>query len=269
MHNRQLETETQLKEMQVNTNQLGILWLGQSGYVFKDSSGDYLAADPYLTETISQGYPPYIHSRLVPPGLSPEANIPYRAVLLTHAHQDHLDPNTVVQLYLAGHSFVGPSEVLKRLNSLGVSDENLTLAKGTLQLGSYRVTPCKAVHSCETCGYIIQSGQITVYLSADTCLYAEVAAVGKQYDLDLAFLCINGQAGNMDCQSAAYAARLLSPRVAIPNHYGMYADSTAEPDKFAAHLHRQASQVFAVQLEPGVPFVYGKDGQTDIGIQDH
>ena len=70
-----------------------IRFLGQSGYVLQ--SGDTkIIIDPYLSDSVSRlaGRP-----RLLPIPIEPE-EISCDAVICTHDHADHLDPDTVSRI---------------------------------------------------------------------------------------------------------------------------------------------------------------------------
>ena len=67
-----------------------IRFLGQSGYVLKTGSSEIII-DPYLSDSVNRvaGRP-----RLLPIPINP-SGISCNAVICTHDHLDHLDPDTV------------------------------------------------------------------------------------------------------------------------------------------------------------------------------
>jgi L-ascorbate metabolism protein UlaG (beta-lactamase superfamily) len=68
-------------------------------------------------------------------------------------------------------------------------------------------------------------------------------------------VCINGKLGNMTAAEAARLAAALRPRVAIPMHYGMFADNTADPQEFVRLAQAHAPQSAVVLLALGEPFL--------------
>ena len=54
--------------------------------------------------------------------------------------------------------------------------------------------------------------------------------------IDVMFVCINGRLGNMDYREAAKLAKALPCRVVVPNHYGMFAENTVDPDLFVNEM---------------------------------
>ncbi|HOK00194.1 MAG TPA: MBL fold metallo-hydrolase [Termitinemataceae bacterium] len=76
---------------------LGIWFLGQNSFIFKDSQSFTVAIDPYLsdycaTRGIVPG--PTEKSRKFPPPVLPE-ELAVDLILLTHSHCDHADPETL------------------------------------------------------------------------------------------------------------------------------------------------------------------------------
>src|SRR5262245_39201748 len=66
-------------------------WLGQAGYILRASQMT-VAIDPYLTDSAAAKAPEF--TRLFPPPIAPE-ELRVDVVLITHAHLDHLDPETI------------------------------------------------------------------------------------------------------------------------------------------------------------------------------
>ena len=69
-------------------------------------------------------------------------------------------------------------------------------------------------------------------------------------------VCINGKMGNMDIDEAVKLTRCLRPKVVIPNHYGMFADNTADPFQFRARLLSTGAESTCVILKIGEKYVY-------------
>lgn len=245
----------EIKESAIKPGSLGIWWLGQSGYALKNSSGEILYIDPYLTDTISAGYRPYIHARLIPPVVEPDADLDILGVLLTHDHQDHMDPNTVVILAEKENiRLAGSPEVCQKMNDILDIPKSKVMemqpGKTTI-LGSFEVIPVKAVHSGGALGYVLRIEGLTLYFSGDTVLFYSMREIGSSHPLDAAFLCFNGQAGNMDIRAALHAIRLLGVKTVIPSHYGMYADNTAEPERLEYQIKKHLPGVSCRILQPG------------------
>ena len=50
------------------------------------------------------------------------------------------------------------------------------------------------------------------------------------------FICINGRLGNMNVEDAVKLTKILSPRVGVPTHYGMFESNTEDPRKYLREL---------------------------------
>ena len=193
---------------------MGLWWLGQSSYALKNSAGEIIYIDPYLTDVISPlSY--IMHTRLIAPVVAPDAGVDVLAVLITHDHLDHLDPNSAVMLAAnAKTTFYGSGDVVHKL--VDVLDvlrlvSSRSLKSPNFEVGHYTIHTTKAVHGGGAVGYVIDVDGVTLYFSGDTVLFYSMRDIGAAHDIDVAFFCINGQAGNMDILSALHACQPDKP----------------------------------------------------------
>ena len=82
---------------------------------------------------------------------------------------------------------------------------------------------------------ILRHEGLTFYFSGDTEYDAELEKL-KSFDIDVMFICINGKLGNMNVDDAARLTRILSPRVGIPTHYGMFESNTEDPQEYVSRV---------------------------------
>jgi L-ascorbate metabolism protein UlaG (beta-lactamase superfamily) len=152
------------------------------------------------------------------------------AVLISHAHHDHLDLPSLKRL---GHSVPvvvprGLGRLLQGRKSVMevVEDEELSFGPVTVRAthadhdGRRRPWRIEAA----PLGFII-SGSRRIYFAGDTDLFPGMA--GLIPNLDLALIPIWGWGatlgdGHLDPRRAADALRLLRPRIAVPIHWGTY-----------------------------------------------
>ncbi|NJP41548.1 MBL fold metallo-hydrolase [Oscillospiraceae bacterium HV4-5-C5C] len=200
-------------------------WLGQSGYELQTDSSTLLL-DPYLSDSVNRkaGRP-----RLLPIPLKP-AEVWADAVICTHNHLDHLDPDSIVQMP-ADLQFMTTAEGAQKLHELGRRRVLILRPGDCITLGEWTIHAVYARHSVEAFGVVIQACGLTLYFSGDTLFDPRLAEV-KQFKPDYAFICINGKLGNMKVEEAACLAQLIGARVSIPNHYGMFASNTEDPRRF-------------------------------------
>ena len=155
------------------------------------------------------------------------------AVLISHAHHDHLHLRSL-RLLDRSTRIVAPKGVgwlvkLGRFRSIEEVDEG-----DIVEIGSLRVRATHAEHSgtrqpgwlkAPALGYAVEGSQ-RIYFAGDTDLFEGMA--GLVPDLDVALLPIwgwgpsLGRGLHLDPHKAAEALALLEPRIAIPIHWGTY-----------------------------------------------
>jgi len=219
-----------------------ITWLGQSGYLL-ESAGRRLVLDPYFGDAVErlQGL-----RRLVPPPCT-AAELRPDALLITHDHLDHFDEETVAAIMQGTPAcrLIGPASVMRHAEKLGLPAARLTpLASGaTVTACGFAITATPARHSdAAAVGLLVESGALLLWFSGDTLYAPELAMqirVLAHRAPDLACVCINGKLGNMNLDEAVTLMSELQPRVAVPAHYGMFAENTADPVAFVAACQRR------------------------------
>ncbi len=216
---------------------LAITWLGQAGYIV-ELAGQRLAIDPYLSDSVSRLVPDY--RRLYPPPVEPW-DLAADAALFTHDHLDHLDPDTVVNLR-PWPTLIGPRNVCRHLRALGAPTRQIVQVdagdeivwQGIAIRATFTIPNEEAV--LDSAGFLLSvGGQAQLYHSGDTAYHPFLHYLGK-YRPQVALLCINGKMGNMGYAEAAELARALAPRLAIPNHYDLFALNSEDPERFREAL---------------------------------
>src|SRR4051794_2677032 len=194
---------------------LRITWLGHSTVLF-ELDGKRIVTDPVLGRRVAHLWR---HSTPVPPLGHLDA------VLISHAHHDHLDVRSLRRLAPGTRIFApAGSAGLLRKKHLGVVEE---VAVGDLlQLGPVTVTALPARHATKrsplgqestAVGFRVEGSSSAVFFG-DTDLFEGMSDMSPS---DVALLPVRGWgptigAGHMNPERAARAAALLRPRVAIP-----------------------------------------------------
>lgn len=220
-----------------------IKFLGQSGYIIKTEKAEIMI-DPYLSDSVNRvaGRP-----RTLPIPINPQ-NISCEAVICTHNHLDHLDPDTVTQINNE-QFFITTNEGKTELNRLGKDHvASLNIGESTI-VGDIEITAVFADHTVEAFGLIVKAENKTLYFSGDT-LYNEKLFDIAKYHPDITFICINGRLGNMNVKEALMTAKKIGAKINIPNHYDMFASNSEDPCAFT----NQIENGFIMEFNKGMMF---------------
>ena len=236
----------------------GVTYVGHST-VLVELNGTRVLTDPVLRDRIAHIW------RIAP---SPPADTVegLDAVLISHAHHDHLDMPSLRRVP-PEVPVIAPPGCAARVRRTG--HEVIEVVPGTrVTVGGTDVLAIPAEHEgrrlptdsrLETVGFVIGS---RVAFFGDTDLFDGMADLAG--DLDVALLPIWGWGprvgpGHLNPERAARAAALLRPRVAVPIHWGTLARPLvwwrAEPampaHQFAEKVAEHAPGVAVHVLAPG------------------
>jgi L-ascorbate metabolism protein UlaG (beta-lactamase superfamily) len=194
------------------------------------------------------------------------------ALLISHAHHDHLDLPSLRRLSCRGPVFVPRSSgrILRRRGIAGVVE---VTAGDRVPVGDILIEAFPALHDGRryplgharpALGYVLE-GPPNVYFAGDTDLFPEMEALAGR--VDVAVLPVAGwgprlPAGHLDPARAARAVALIRPRVAVPIHWGTFsviwarqaADPYAPVHAFAEAVAGIAPEVEVRILAPGEQF---------------
>ena len=206
-----------------------IKFLGQSGYIIK-SNNSQIIIDPYLSDSVNRAAG---RARMLPIPLNPN-EISCDAVICTHNHLDHLDPDTVSKIP-TGQFFITTNEGKGTLAALGINNVAALNIGDSIKVGDFEITAVFADHTVEAFGLIIRAENKTLYFSGDT-LYNEKLFEISKYKPDITFICINGRLGNMNIKEAIVTAEKIGAEINIPNHYDMFESNSENPRLFSENI---------------------------------
>jgi L-ascorbate metabolism protein UlaG (beta-lactamase superfamily) len=189
----------------------------------------------------------YIDPWGVPEG-APEAD----AIFITHAHDDHFQPEEIERLSRKDTQIVAPRDIAADL-----SGNVQAVAPGdTIEAGGIKGEAVPAYNIKEErldmhpksngwVGYLLQLGDATYYHAGDTDHLNELETLVPQ----VAFVPIGGTY-TMDPSEAAGLIRTMSPQLAVPMHYGYIVGTPADAERFS----QEAEPVKVEILTPQEPF---------------
>jgi len=235
-----------------------LTWLGHATVTI-ELGGTVLLTDPVLRTRVA-------HLRRYAPTPAPPSRVD--AILVSHAHRDHLDLPSLRLLDSRAPVVAAPGAV-RALRRSGREVHELAPGQA-LEVGSVRVVAVPAIHDgrrsplsrpAAAVGYLVE-GARSVYFAGDTERFDQMADLRR---VDVALLPIWGWGprlgpGHMDPEEAARATAELRPGVVVPIHWGTFrplasrarSDQVRDPARrFAARMSELAPDVEVRVLAPG------------------
>ena len=203
------------------TDHYGELYVTPIGHasLYIEYKGECIAVDPY--------------SEVADFSTLPEAT----AILLTHDHYDHYDPDAIRAIATPRTTFIAPPIVADLLRRDGFTQPVITLSNGEAAEygGTIRIEAVEAYNLVRERapgqpfhpkgagnGYILTLDGKRIYIAGDTEDTPEVLAL---HDIDAAFLPVN-QPYTMTVDQAVRVVKAIRPRIFYPYHYGEVEEKT-------------------------------------------
>ena len=192
------------------------------------------------------------HRRMRPPPVLPHDLPRPDLVLVTHAHTDHMDPDTLgpIAARFPDVPFVVPAarEEIAR-SRIGATARLILADAGDVltPLRGLRIAVLPAAHETRETdaqgrhvflGYGIAAGGVTLYHSGDCVPFDGLADALRALGPDITLLPVNGRdaarlgagiPGNFTLAEAIDLARQAGAAFLIPHHFGMFAFNTCDP----------------------------------------
>jgi L-ascorbate metabolism protein UlaG (beta-lactamase superfamily) len=248
-----LQDDAFLADVEAHRQGLALWWLGQSGWLVM-CHGKGLLIDPYLSDSLTAKYASSDkpHVRITGRVVDPARLTGILAATSSHNHTDHLDAETLLPVWAANPQMVMVVAEANRAfaaRRLGRPESAFHAidAGDSLCLGPYTLYGIRSAHehiAPEFIGLVIEAAGCRIYHPGDCVLYDGLAESLLPFHIDLALLPINGSlaerrvAGNFWGREAAWLARQINARLAVPMHYGMFEFNTVTPDEFVEHCAR-------------------------------
>jgi len=226
-------------------NGIKITWLGHATFRIETPGGKTVLIDPWVA-----GNPK------CPDKEKNLAKVDF--MLCTHGHGDHIgDAVEIAKKH--DPMVVGMPELCGWLESKGVKRVSGMNKGGTQTVGDIKVSMVHAEHSSgiedgvqmiyggEAAGFVIEfSNGVRIYHAGDTCVFGDMAIIREIYAPEICLLPI-GDHYTMGPREAAYACKLLKPKMVVPMHYGTFPVLTGTPAEF----RKLVPDVDVREMKPG------------------
>ncbi|MEA3223419.1 MAG: metal-dependent hydrolase [Thermodesulfobacteriota bacterium] len=247
----------------IRDGKVGIEWLGHGSFLFISCKGKKILFDPWIST-------------------NPKCPGKYRKemafssvdfILWTHGHVDHFMLSDAKELIAAYNpKVVAPWELSFFIKAQIPKADCQTFTLGnkgaTADFDGIKITMVEAFHSAgaqltgfeganrfvgEAVGYIMEfENGLKIYHSGDTSLMGDMKTIiGDFYKPDIAILPIGG-VFTMGPDEAAFACKMIRPRIVIPEHYSTFPVLVQTSDGFKKQVSKKAPQVKVLDLKPGL-----------------
>ncbi|TSA14235.1 MBL fold metallo-hydrolase [bacterium] len=266
-----------ISQYSLESDELAIWFLGQSGYLIK-SRDAVIAVDPYLSDFVENknGLNDRFAKRRYPPPLDPSSLSFVEAVLITHGHNDHMDPWTLGALPGPFDLFL--TEVAWNQNK--VSGKMRTVIRvepfDNYETCGFSVTPIPAAHydvydpkTQKVCSvsYVVKYGDHTLFFWGDGIMYEGLIDHLGKYRFDYFFAPINGRdwfreklgiVGSIGSRELVELTKYLNIDTVSPNHFDLFSVNGENPNHFLHYLATENPNQRAIVLQAGENIVLKK-----------
>ena len=251
----------EIRAFPVPKGSVAMWWFGQNGYIFKSPEGTLCSVDLYLTDSCASLGVNIDLKRQIPILIPPE-DIDVDVFACTHNHQDHTDPETIRNLRNKDTMrFVGPHPSCQTYIQEGIESGRITpswpdcfIEHKDIQIHGTFALPTDTT-DLNHMGFVMRFGSgPSIYVTGDTD-HSELLLDVTKHKPDAVITCINGGFNNLSHWEAADLVGKIKPKVAIPCHYDMFADNSADPQQFRAAMQLRAEGVTYKQLRHGEPWI--------------
>ena len=244
-----------------------VIYLGQCGFLL-DFGHTRIVTDPYLSDAVDRHRPGDAGWTRQYPAPAALMDLAPDGILISHAHDDHMDGMTLMPYVRAGGTarMCAPKPEVYRLTEMGVKNTYPCRAEEPFCIGGVTVTPIPCAHtqlhlSEEGCfhelSYIVSDGENKVFFGGDMSLYDGLVRRLSGEGCQILLLPVNGRdeertragiIGNIDEREAAWFARALGAPY-VPAHHDLYTANGCPVERAATAAKELGADIRP--LEPG------------------
>ncbi len=248
-----------------------ITFIGHASFRFESDKGSVTYFDAWFDEN------PTAKMKL---GQVNKADI----VIASHGHTDHIgDSYEICKKTKA--KFVGSYELCLVAETHGIKMPNRAKSLnpgGSVKIKDVNLTMTQAIHSMSMAPHVVGDlpdgfvfhpdsavvgfalafdNGITIYNTADTCLFSDMQLIGQMYGPQIAIMPVGGKF-TMDIRAAARAASFIRPDVVIPCHYGKTMGQPADISGLAQGVRFLSPNTEVVAMKVGQTLAYTSSSFT-------
>lgn len=235
-------------------------WLGQAGFLI-ETENLRIVIDAYLSDSLAVKYKgrEFPHIRMSPPPVDPGHLRDIDFVFSSHAHTDHMDPETIAPLASANPrcTFIVPAAEIPTALGRGVPRDRLVpMDDGdeVLLIPGSRVTALASAHEEREkdalgrdrfLGYVFDFDGLVLYHSGDCVPFPELGTKLARLKPGIFLLPVNGRdstrsskgiLGNFTLGEAIGLASDLNASFLIGHHFGLFDFNTIDTEKARAAM---------------------------------
>ena len=253
-----MDLMTEIRNAQIEKGELIIVWLGQAGFIIKESTGRIVVIDPYLSDCCEKVFG---FKRLSPKIVRP-GELKCDILFSSHEHLDHLDIDAIPLLFSDKDTvMIGAESSVKSCLEMGIGKDKLNALKTgeVIDSGWIKFSGVYADHgelSPEAIGVLIELEGISIYYAGDTSFCPEKIKDTLKCEPDILIAPINGEYGNLDHKEAVLLAEAVNAKTVIPCHFWMFAEHGGNPMLFMKEAEKIRDKCSSLMLCPGELFKY-------------
>ena len=255
---------------------LKITYLGQCCFLL-EADGLRIVTDPYLSSYVDKNHEGWKRAYEPPCTL---ADLKPDLVLISHSHDDHMDPETLGAYKKSGGNAViaAPAPEIGLLKELGFSRIKEARAENEFHIKDAVITPIACAHTSldmdeqgrfRNLSYFIDFGERCVFFGGDMSLYDGLAERIQVENCDILLLPCNGRdeertnqgiIGNTTAEEVAQLAySVMTPF--IPAHHDLYPGNGRPTEEIVQAAKENKAQI--IILKVGESFAFDEDDDED------
>lgn len=228
------------------SGEIALFWLGQAGFIIKNSLGKTAVIDPYLSDAVERicGL-----KRLMMPVIE-GCELSVDHILITHRDEDHLDMDVIPEIMerCTSAKLYAPGRAYEMCEEASIDPARLVrFDKGaSAEADGFRFEAVYADHgdhAPEAIGYLVETEGYRLYFTGDTSYQVDRMAYAYSKEIDILIVPINGEYGNMNSLEAAELAKVCQPKLVIPSHFWTFIRHGSEPYLFDREMRLEAPEV--------------------------